>query len=81
MNIRIRNWIAQFERTVAGGAVILGAASFASRVLGLLRDRLLSAQYGVSPVLDAYFHAFKIPDFLFNILVLGVMSAEIGRAS
>ncbi len=75
MNIRIRNWIAQFERTVAGGAVILGAASFVSRVLGLLRDRLLSAKYGVSPILDAYFHAFKIPDFLFNILVLGVMSA------
>lgn len=56
--------------------MILGVASLLSRVLGLLRDRLLTSHFNVGPVLDSYFHAFKLPDFLFNILVLGVLSAS-----
>ncbi len=76
MKVFLRHWLKQLQTTVAGGAVILGIASLLSRVLGLLRDRLLSSHFGVSPVLDSYFHAFKVPDFLFNILVLGVLSAS-----
>ncbi len=76
MNVFLQHWIKQLQKTVAGGAVILGVASLLSRVLGLLRDRLLSSHFGVGPVLDSYFHAFKVPDFLFNILVLGVLSAS-----
>lgn len=72
MNARIR----RLQHTIAGGAMIIGMASVCSRVLGLLRDRLLSSMIGTGPVLDSYFVAFKIPDFVFNILVLGVMSAS-----
>lgn len=67
---------AKLQQTVLGGAIIIGAASVFSRILGLVRDRLLSMQFGAGGELDAYFTAFKIPDFIFNILVLGVLSAS-----
>lgn len=71
-----RRLIQRLQETVLGGALILGVASVASRVLGLLRDRLLSTQFSPGPFLDSYFTAFKIPDFVFNIIVLGVISAS-----
>lgn len=67
--------IQQLQSSVTGGALIIGLASITSRIFGLVRDRLLSTEFGAGEVLDAYFVAFKVPDFLFNLFVLGVMSA------
>lgn len=68
--------LAKLQQSVLGGAIIIGAASVLSRILGLVRDRLLSMEFGAGAELDAYFTAFKVPDFIFNILVLGVLSAS-----
>ncbi|MFH1426808.1 MAG: murein biosynthesis integral membrane protein MurJ [Candidatus Kerfeldbacteria bacterium] len=68
-------FIGKLQKTIAGGAIIIGSASVLSRILGLLRDRLLSATIGPGELLDSYFTAFKIPDFIFNIFVLGLLSA------
>ncbi len=61
--------------TVAGGAIIIAVFSFLSRVLGLLRDRLLFSSFGAGDVLDIYYAAFRLPDLIFNTLVLGALSA------
>jgi len=61
--------------TVAGGAIIIASASIFSRLLGLVRDRLLASRFGAGDVLDTYYAAFKIPDFVFNVLVLGALSS------
>ena len=61
--------------TVTGGAIIIAGASVISRILGLVRDRLLASHFGAGDVLDTYYAAFKIPDFIFNILVLGALSS------
>jgi putative peptidoglycan lipid II flippase len=61
--------------TVTGGAIILATASVVSRLLGLIRDRLLASHFGAGDVLDTYYAAFKIPDLIFNILVLGALSS------
>ncbi len=68
--------VAKLQKTVMGGAIIIGSASIVSRILGLVRDRLLSSTIGPGAYLDSYFTAFKVPDFIFNILVLGVLSAS-----
>lgn len=65
----------KLQTTITGGAIIIGVASIISRLLGLLRDRLLAANFGAGDVLDTYYAAFKIPDLIFNILVLGALSA------
>ncbi|MFH2063460.1 MAG: murein biosynthesis integral membrane protein MurJ [bacterium] len=55
-------------------AVLLGVASLASRFLGMFRDRLLSGTFGAGPELDAYYAAFRAPDFMFGLFVSGAIS-------
>ncbi len=63
------------SKTIAAAAVILGAASLVSRLLGLLRDRILAGQFGAGDELDVYYAAFRIPDLVYSLLVLGAISA------
>lgn len=63
--------------TVAGGAVIVATFSVLSRILGLVRDRMLAAQFGAADVTDAYYAAFRLPDFVFQTLVLGALSSAL----
>lgn len=57
------------------GAFILGMSSLISRLLGLIRDRLFASTFGAGDSLDAYYAAFRIPDFIFNLLILGALSS------
>lgn len=59
------------QNTVTGAAVILTIAVLLSRVLGLVRDRLLAGAFGASIDLDIYFAAFRIPDLVYGILFAG----------
>jgi len=61
--------------SVTSGAIIIALFSVLSRLLGLLRDRLLASNFGAGSVLDSYYAAFKIPDFIFNTLVLGALAS------
>ncbi len=65
----------KLKTTIGGGAVIIAALSIISRFLGLIRDRLLASHFGAGDILDVYFAAFKLPDLIFNTLVLGALSA------
>ena len=58
-------------KTVTFAALLLAVSGFLSRVLGLLRDRLLASHFGAGRELDIYFAAFRIPDFIYGILILG----------
>lgn len=55
--------------------MIIAFFSLLSRLLGLLRDRLLFGAFGAGDSLDAYYAAFRLPDLVFNTLVLGALSA------
>ncbi|MDD5567527.1 MAG: murein biosynthesis integral membrane protein MurJ [Patescibacteria group bacterium] len=66
----------KLETTIVGGAIVVGAASVLSRLVGLLRDRLLASSFGAGDTLDVYYAAFRLPDFIFNILVLGALSSS-----
>ena len=56
-------------------ALLVGGSSFISRLLGIFRDRILAGQFGAGDTLDIYYAAFRIPDLIFNLLVLGALSA------
>lgn len=62
-------------QSVVGGAVIIAVFSVISRILGLLRDRLLAARFGADVVTDSYYAAFRLPDFVFQTLVLGALTS------
>ena len=63
------------SKTITSAAVILGVASLISRFLGLIRDRLLAGKFGAGSELDVYYAAFRIPDLVYSLLVLGAVSA------
>lgn len=46
-------------------ALLLGGFAFLSQLLGLVRDRTLAHIVGAGPMLDVYYAAFRIPDFLY----------------
>ncbi len=61
--------------SLARAATIVMVFFVLSRVLGLVRDIVISHQFGTLRVLDAYFAAFNVPDFIFNILAGGALGS------
>ncbi len=55
--------------------MLLGGASVASRLLGVLRDRILAGTFGAGNELDIYYAAFRFPDLVFNLIIMGALSA------
>ena len=56
-------------------AALVALSSLVSRFLGVVRDRILAGQFGADKTLDIYYAAFRIPDLIFNLIVLGALSA------
>ncbi len=61
--------------TLAQASGCMALAIFLSRVLGLIRDAVISAQFGLQTERDAYVTAFIIPDLLFFLLAGGALSS------
>ncbi len=64
------------SRTLGAAAAIISVSFFLSRVLGLVRDRLLATHFGIGPTTDAYTAAFRVPDLLFTLLVSGAFAVS-----
>jgi len=62
-------------RTVTFAAMLLAVSAVGSAALAIVRDRLLARQFGAGDVTDIYFAAFRVPDLLLHVLVLGAISA------
>lgn len=63
------------RNTIFTSAFILATATLFSKILGLLRDRIFAMQFGAGDTLDVYFTAFRLPDLIFNLLILGALSS------
>jgi putative peptidoglycan lipid II flippase len=68
---------ARAEAGLARSAGILGFGNVASRVLGLLRDTIISAYFGSSGQLSAYRLAARVPTMVYDLLVGGMLSAAL----
>lgn len=71
---KIRDFIFSRQADILSAAFVLGASVLASRLLGLVRDRVLAHYFG-SEEIALYFAAFRLPDTLFEILILGALSS------
>ncbi len=66
------------ETSVFSAAAVLMTTVFVSRLLGLVRDRFLASHFfdpSSAWQLDVYFAAFRLPDMVFQLLVVGALSA------
>lgn len=61
--------------SINSAALIIATAGILSRILGLVRDRILAAKFGAGDTLDIYYAAFRVPDLIYNLLILGALSA------
>jgi putative peptidoglycan lipid II flippase len=63
-------------RTQERHALLVAVGIFVSRIFGLVRQRVLAHYLGLSDAGDAFAAAFRIPNFLQNLLGEGVLSAS-----
>jgi len=57
-------------------AFLVGAGILASRIVGLIRQRVFAHYFGTSAAGDAFSAAFRIPNFLQNVFGEGALSAS-----
>jgi len=63
------------NKSIAKAAGLIAVASLLSRVLGFLREALISGFFGKSYVTDAYLAGFAVPDLFYTLLVVGALSS------
>ena len=62
------------KRGLLGSSLIVSMGTMLSRVLGLARDVVFANLLGAAPNADAFFVAFKIPNFLRRLFAEGAFS-------
>lgn len=62
---------------IAGATGLMMAMVLLSRILGVLRDAIISHSFGRGPQTDAYNAAFTVPDLLFYLLQSGALSSTV----
>ncbi|MBV1932936.1 MAG: murein biosynthesis integral membrane protein MurJ [Porticoccaceae bacterium] len=62
------------HRGLLGSSVVVGTMTMLSRVLGLIRDVVFARVIGADGLADAFFVAFKIPNFLRRLFAEGAFS-------
>lgn len=72
-------WIEKQQTSILSAAAVITVANIASSLSGLLRQRLLISHYYSTDVsrqaYEAFLVAFQIPDLMFQLIVLGALSA------
>ena len=63
------------NQSVVRAAGLIGAATFASRILGFIRDIVLARLFGATAAADAFFVAYRIPNLLRELFAEGTMSS------
>ena len=60
-------------RTLARAGLIVTAAFLASRILGWIRLAIIGTTFGAGAELDSFYAAFRIPDFIFQLVAAGAL--------
>ena len=63
------------KRNIARAAGVLGSATMLSRVMGMVRDMVVSRLFGAGLATDAFFAAFQIPNMLRRFFAEGALTS------
>jgi len=71
-----RHLLTREHSNILSAATVIMFSAAASALLGVLRNRLLITYFYHQPaILDVYWAAFRLPDMVFQLLVVGSLSA------
>ncbi len=70
------NRLKKLEATfhIGQATIIIASFTLVSRIMGFGRTFLLARTLGSGEISDTYFTAFRIPDLVYNLLILGTLS-------
>jgi len=71
----LKNIINHQSETVFEAGLLMSALTFLGSILGMLRNALLASRFGASHSLDVYYASFRLPDLIYNIFIIGAISA------
>ncbi len=74
------SWLEKRQSSILSAATVIMAANVLSSISGLFRNRYIEQVYGgtsevAKQTLDSFWLAFQVPDLLFQLIVLGALSA------
>lgn len=61
--------------SVARSSIVVGSATFASRLFGLIREQTFAYLFGAGTATDAFVAAFRLPNLLRDLFAEGALSA------
>src|SRR3989344_3192073 len=64
------------QTNIFTAATFIILTTILSQILGILKYRLLVSLFGASPQLGVFFAAFRIPDFVFQVVIAGALSSS-----
>lgn len=70
-----KNILNKESKVIISAALVIGFFSLLSRILGLVRNRIFADMFGAGDEMDIYFAAFRAPDLIYNILIIGAVGA------
>ncbi|HBD02094.1 TPA: murein biosynthesis integral membrane protein MurJ [Candidatus Collierbacteria bacterium] len=71
-----RDLFAKESSSILSAATIIMGATLASALLGLIRTRLLISYFYSEPaVVDVFWAAFRLPDMVFQVIIVGALSS------
>ena len=74
-----RNIFSRQQSNILSAAAVITLASFLSAIFGLIKTRLLLTHFSATPqlqaILDSYWVALRLPELVFQLLVIGAVSA------
>src|SRR3990170_5308118 len=63
------------QTNILSAAFVLMGTAVLSQILGLFRQRLLVGIFGASDTLGVYLASSKLPDFFFQLIIVGALSS------
>ena len=69
------NFLFKKTNTVEKSALVISVLTLVGSILSILRNSLLAGYLGATVDIDIYYASFRIPDFIFNIFIMGAITA------
>lgn len=70
-----QNLLFQEQKTILSAAAVISFMVLTSSFLGLVKMRLYAGILGVGPQFDVFVAAFRIPDLIFQLVIVGSLNA------
>jgi len=75
LNKLLTGFLLSEKKNIARAAGVLGAATILSRIMGMVRDMVVSRLFGAGYATDAFFAAFQIPNMLRRFFAEGALTS------